>query len=553
MDEKVIVESLVAGIGLEPGGTSCRTRNEDMPQYQDGPAVVYTPSSEWPEARRTAEIVESLVASYLTEEEMSLPEKAHQPEGTKEGVLGQADEVHEEMVEWLEGVAEKLGLRWCFQVGNEVPEMARDEEGPILVTTPTKDEERAEEKVDTDYDGDWSRLLDVVRATIAVDREDEIEGVLEVLRASGMELARKPKDKVEDVGGDGFRALHFNVVLPSGHVGELQVMVKPVLVARIEMHDCYEALRELEGLRGGRENLEGEELAVVEAIEGLMSERYEEEWAEAGGKVGRTAKRVLKDQYLGTVDSRGAVEVVKVGDVTEAVHRDYFGYFAGDRFRYDDGWMEWTTEPEEESMFAAREWFESRRMPYHESAKYKKVAGMVGPCCLDLQEAMDKWEEVVGRVAVRTKYKKVEHTTPGSKNHYKVTYNDGQEKWVDSIPGRGEGSRRDKRLMRHKMNSPAVQTSLKSLNTALKKFEDGADKKVLENVVEKNEVSLDKALAKRVNRLFMKTVKKKEGEGIEDKTKEGLDVVKEHVNRHRKDASRFEGIVGRVEWSLGRR
>lgn len=150
--------------------------------------------------------------------------------------------------------------------------------------------------------------------------------------------------------------------------------------------------------------------------------------------------------------------------------------------------------------------------------------------------------ETVERVAARTKYLKVEPTKPGSKNHYKITYHDGQEKWVDAYPGRGLPNRREQRMLPRKLDKPSSQRAVNRLDKALETFKDSKDPKVLQHAVERNEVGLDREFAKTVNRLFVKTVKEKEGDGISDEAKKGLQVVTDHVNRNRKDAGLKEVV-----------
>jgi hypothetical protein len=189
---------------------------------------------------------------------------------------------------------------------------------------------------------------------------------------------------------------------------------------------------------------------------------------------------------------------------------------------------------------------------FHEMVEYELMAGGMGydeahELASEKEAETRSMSGSSSRTATRTKYEKVEPTTPGSKNHYKVTYHDGQEKWVDAIPGRGEPGRRNERVMKKKLTKPSVVDSLKRLDNALTRFEDGAGKEVLQNAVEKNEVSLDRNFSKKVNRLFVKTVRKQEGDKMGDKTKEGLGAIKDHVNRHRRDSmDRFAGIAERV-------
>jgi hypothetical protein len=158
---------------------------------------------------------------------------------------------------------------------------------------------------------------------------------------------------------------------------------------------------------------------------------------------------------------------------------------------------------------------------------------------------MNRLADIAERVAARTKYLKVEPTKPGSKNHYKITYHDGTEKWVDARPGRGMPSRREHRVLQKEIeNRPSIQRPLKRLDRALKDWKKNENPEVLQNAVVKTEVGLDRERAKMINRLFVKNVKKEEGKDIDDKTKEGLQVIKDHINRHRKDAAdRMNRIV----------
>ena len=153
-----------------------------------------------------------------------------------------------------------------------------------------------------------------------------------------------------------------------------------------------------------------------------------------------------------------------------------------------------------------------------------------------------------GRTAARTKYKSVEPTAPGSKNHYKITYHDGKEKWTDQRPGRGMPSRREHRVLQKELeNKPSMKRPMERLDRALENYRKTEDPKPLQRAVEKTEVGLDRERAKTVNRMFVRNVKKEEGKGIDERTKDGLQVVKDHVNRNRRDAGDRTGrLAGRV-------
>lgn len=218
--------------------------------------------------------------------EKALPEKAFQSVATEEELYEQAEEAEQQMLDWLDrgkGMDEKLGLR---ETEYDVEEFKKP--GRILLLAPLKGHERAAQKVEADMDGDWSQLTDVVRASIAVDSIDEIPEVVEELRKSGMKLARKPKDRFANPTGVGYRDILMNVVYPNGHVGELQIHLKPILIAKDVGHDYYEQAREIEDNAKieGRTVLTDEEQAVVDEANSNMRALYDRAWRKA---IGRTA------------------------------------------------------------------------------------------------------------------------------------------------------------------------------------------------------------------------------------------------------------------------
>jgi len=216
--------------------------------------------------------------------EKVLPEVAHQRGHTKEEVYKEAAEAQEEMMDWMnrgKGMDAKLGLR---HTSPDPEELAKP--GPLLLTAPLKGEKRATEKVESDYDGDWSQLTDVVRASVAVDSVDEIGVVLDELRKSGMKLAKRPKDRFANPTGAGYRDILMNVEYPNGHIGELQIHLKPILLAKDAGHDLYEKVREIEAQASieGREDLTDEEQVIVDDANEKMKELYDKAWLQSIGR-----------------------------------------------------------------------------------------------------------------------------------------------------------------------------------------------------------------------------------------------------------------------------
>ena len=121
------------------------------------------------------------------------------------------------------------------------------------------------------------------------------------------------------------------------------------------------------------------------------------------------------------------------------------------------------------------------------------------------------------------KNKKVERTAPGSKNKYKITYLDGQEKWTSDYPGDGRGSNRDKRLNERKQSRPSIKDATEKLGSAVKAFVDGGEAAGLNAAVDATIVHLGREVARETIGKFLK------GEA-EGKTKEAHGIMRERVN-----------------------
>src|SRR5690606_3783157 len=100
-----------------------------------------------------------------------------------------------------------------------LPEDWENERGYLFIG-PLKKEDRAREKVEADYEGDWSQLRDMVRATIAVPMVTQLPKVLRELEAAGMELAQKPKNNLVKPLPGGYRDINMIIKLPNGMLAE---------------------------------------------------------------------------------------------------------------------------------------------------------------------------------------------------------------------------------------------------------------------------------------------------------------------------------------------
>lgn len=177
-----------------------------------------------------------------------LPTAARQNSHRKEDVLESTKVAQEEMLDWLDrgkGLDKKMGLRHYSDPEN-LPGDIFDRPGPILLTAPRKSEKRSVEKVDVVLGGDWARLKDAVRASIAFDSEHDMWAGLQEMKKHGLVLAQKPNDRFSTPSRSGYRDYQLMVKYPNGHVGELQIHLKSILKAKRDGHKFYEKIREIE-------------------------------------------------------------------------------------------------------------------------------------------------------------------------------------------------------------------------------------------------------------------------------------------------------------------
>ncbi len=155
----------------------------------------------------------------------------------------------------------------------------------LVILAPVKGEKRATEKVNGDYGGDWSKLLDVARASIVVDSYADVEKAVAKLRENGTTFARKPKDRMTNPTDAGYRDILTNVKLPNGIVGELQILVKPMMKAKLQGHHQYEITRSIEAAaeREGRDKKTLSEHHEYQRAMLEMRQLYDAAWAKCGG------------------------------------------------------------------------------------------------------------------------------------------------------------------------------------------------------------------------------------------------------------------------------
>ena len=176
----------------------------------------------------------------------ALPDKVNQPVKTWEDLVKHGTEGLAQFKDMMGQVQQAMGLKAGMKPDAITPEQWENDEGFMFIA-PLKGEKRAKEKVESDYGGDWSQLRDVVRGTISVPTMGHVKQTVAHLKAAGIELAQKPKDRFAKPTGEGYRDLMTFVKLPNGMLAELQIHVKGMTLAKEKGHKHYEVTRSLQG------------------------------------------------------------------------------------------------------------------------------------------------------------------------------------------------------------------------------------------------------------------------------------------------------------------
>lgn len=230
---------------------------------------------------------------FFTPEEQNLPKTARQPGKDVDELMQHAHEAHQHHVKLVnegQGIDSDIGAKVVRldKLGSDEREKAMqdalDKPGPVVIVGPMKSRSRIEAKVNADYGGDHTQVLDMSRSTIAVDTMDQLKDVLGHLRARGITLARAPKDKFTNPAPGGYRDLNMNLRMPNGHAVEVQVHVKPMLKAKAHAHDDYEEIQKIDRkvLSEGRVHTPEEREQVAHHMAKLTAS-YSAAWAQANG------------------------------------------------------------------------------------------------------------------------------------------------------------------------------------------------------------------------------------------------------------------------------
>lgn len=180
-----------------------------------------------------------------------------------------------------------LGKGLSRAIGAQVPtyaqalELAQNgHQKPMVLVGPIKTAESAARKVGAKYNGDYSRLTDVIRATVLVPKYHQVGPAMSAMKA---ELEQHGWSIVEGSGENkfvtptsaGYRDVSMLIKSPNGQIAEIQVNTTAMWHAKeTDGHKLYEQSRLLEH----KENRTPEENAELERLLRAQSDLYGNAW-----------------------------------------------------------------------------------------------------------------------------------------------------------------------------------------------------------------------------------------------------------------------------------
>lgn len=233
------------------------------------------------------------LAGMFTGEERGSAKGQHRGVSSEEELFSKAEPAladYKKLLDLGKGVSARIGAK------ASTPEQAlADKSSAHVIIAPLKGRPRSREKVETKYDGDWSKLGDVVRGTIAVQTMDDIPGAVEALRAESKKQGWKitaPENRYVYVEGDhvntgpvpaGYRDVAVILEAPNGVVAELQINTLAMMEAKQgQGHKLYEQERAVYA-RAAREGrpLNSQERRRIEELTTQASQLYGQAFADS--------------------------------------------------------------------------------------------------------------------------------------------------------------------------------------------------------------------------------------------------------------------------------
>jgi hypothetical protein len=189
-----------------------------------------------------------LAVNEKTFDSRSAPETIKQSAASKEEMYKKGSEALPLYEKFMGDVAKILDATVSYDLMQSLDDAEAGIKGPVVVIAPLKTEESFMRKVVKENDGKFDSVGDLVRGMVMVDTIAELPQVLDALKASGAVFARPVKNRFEKPTPSGYRDIMMNITLPNGHIAEVQVNTKEMVIAKERKgHPLYAIERELVG------------------------------------------------------------------------------------------------------------------------------------------------------------------------------------------------------------------------------------------------------------------------------------------------------------------
>lgn len=146
----------------------------------------------------------------------------------------------------------KIMLNEADQIKPQFDQINRDiteKVGGIYKAAPIKGVDRVIEKSIAEYGGDVTKIKDLVRSTIVVDSQQQIDDVVKMISERyeiNPDTSRNLFNSNAVASKDGYRDAKFNVMLDGGQMMEIQINTPQMMMAKDKVHDLYKERRTLE-------------------------------------------------------------------------------------------------------------------------------------------------------------------------------------------------------------------------------------------------------------------------------------------------------------------
>jgi hypothetical protein len=154
----------------------------------------------------------------------------------------------------------------------------------IPLYAPVKQKPRSVEKIEGDYNGDVSRLLDVVRGSLQWNHPDNIYDNIPLINSTYRVI--RMRDRIQDPLPTGYRSINLNLLVDSNScfISEMQLVVKALQDVYGPSHQYYEELRSITA----KAEIENREMTAAEKaraaeLEAIIKRMYDEAWAKVIG------------------------------------------------------------------------------------------------------------------------------------------------------------------------------------------------------------------------------------------------------------------------------